>query len=96
MALRLESPFGRGMKRASSSPPSPVFERAADAVHGNGERLVRFRADRAERHGAGGKTLYDFAGRLHFVKRKRTRDVFNSIKPRRVQRCLFCSSIKRA
>ncbi len=44
---------------------------AADAVHGDGQRLVRFLADGAERHGAGGEALDDFAGRLHFFERHR-------------------------
>ena len=42
---------------------------AADAVHGDGQRLVRFLADGPERHGAGGEALHDLAGRLHFFER---------------------------
>ena len=45
---------------------------AADTVHGDGQRGVRFGRDRAERHGAGGKALDDFLGRLDFVERDRT------------------------
>ncbi len=45
---------------------------AADAVHGDGERLVRFLADGAEGHGAGGEALDDFAGGLDFFERDRT------------------------
>ncbi len=41
---------------------------AADAVHGDGQRGVRFGRDRAQRHGAGGETLDDFLGRLDFVR----------------------------
>ena len=42
---------------------------AADAVHGDGERFVRFLADGAEAHGAGGEALDDFLGRLDFFDR---------------------------
>ena len=44
---------------------------AADAVHGDGQRLVRFSRDRAVRHRAGGKSLDDLVGRLDFVERHR-------------------------
>ena len=40
---------------------------AADPVHGDGQRGVRFGRDRAQRHGAGGETFDDFAGRFDFV-----------------------------
>ncbi len=46
---------------------------AADAVHGDGERLVRFLADGAEAHGAGGEALDDLLGRLDFVQRNAAR-----------------------
>ena len=39
--------FGR-RSASSSSPPSPVFDLAADAVHRDRQRLVRFLADGAE------------------------------------------------
>ena len=42
---------------------------AADAVHGDRQRLVRFARDRAVRHRAGGKSLDDVDGRLDFVQR---------------------------
>ena len=42
---------------------------AADAVHGNGQRGVRFGRDRTQRHGASGKAFDDFFGGLHFVHR---------------------------
>ena len=42
---------------------------AANAVHGDGQRLVRFLADRAKRHRAGGEALHDFLRRLDFFKR---------------------------
>ena len=45
---------------------------SADAVHGDRQRLVRFLADRAEGHRAGGKALHDFRGGLDFLERHRT------------------------
>ena len=42
---------------------------AANTVHGNRQRAVRLGRDRAERHGAGGETLDDLAGRLNFLER---------------------------
>ena len=42
---------------------------AADTVHRNGQRGMRFGRDRTERHGAGGKTFDDFLGRLNFIER---------------------------
>jgi hypothetical protein len=42
---------------------------AADAVHGNGQRAVRFGADAAQAHGAGGKALDDLGRAFHFVQR---------------------------
>ena len=44
---------------------------AADAVHGDGQRFVRFLADRAEGHRAGGKALHDFGGGLDVFERNR-------------------------
>src|ERR1039458_1790935 len=44
---------------------------AADAVHGDGQRLVRLLANRTERHGARGKALHNLFGGLDFVKRQR-------------------------
>jgi hypothetical protein len=44
---------------------------AADAVHRDGERLVRFLADRAVRHRAGGEALDDRLDRLDLVERTR-------------------------
>ena len=38
---------------------------SAEAVHGNGERLVRLGADRAERHGPRAEAFHDFRGGLH-------------------------------
>src|SRR5438270_6465175 len=44
---------------------------AADAVHGDSQRLMSFFADGAEGHGAGGKSLHDFFRGLNFVERNR-------------------------
>src|SRR5204862_8121233 len=44
---------------------------AADAVHGDGKRGVRFARDRAERHGAGGEALDDVLRRLDLIDRYR-------------------------
>ena len=42
---------------------------AADAVHGDGQGLVRLLADRAVGHGAGLEALHDRLDRLHLVQR---------------------------
>ena len=44
---------------------------AADAVHGDGQRLVGLGRDRAEAHRAGAEPLDDLLGRLDFVERNR-------------------------
>ena len=44
---------------------------AADAVHRDRERFVRFLADRAVRHGAGLEALHDLGPRLDFLERDR-------------------------
>src|SRR5262249_56037219 len=44
---------------------------SAQAVHGDGEVLVRLAADRAERHGAGLEALHDLRRRLDLVERDR-------------------------
>ncbi len=49
---------------------------AADAVHGDGQGLVGFLADRAVGHGAGGEALDDLRGRFHFLDRHRRLDLF--------------------
>ena len=67
----LESPFGNGANRSGSSPPSPVLLFRADAVHRDRQRLVRFLADRAERHRARRKAFDDLLGGLDFLDRNR-------------------------
>ena len=44
---------------------------AADAVHGHGQRAVRFGADRAQAHRAGGEALDDLGRRFHLFQRDR-------------------------
>ena len=48
---------------------------AADTVHRHGQRGVRFRADRTQRHGAGREALDDLLGRFDFFQRNRARRV---------------------
>ncbi len=64
------SPFGRAEARFVF-PALAGVRLAADAVHRDGQRLVRFLADGAERHGAGGEALHDLLGRLHLFERHR-------------------------
>ncbi len=60
---------------------------AADAVHGDGQRLVRFLADRSVRHGAGLEALDDRVDRLDLLDRhRRPARLRSSISPRSVQR----------
>ena len=61
---------------------------AADAVHGDGQRLVRFLADRAVGHRAGLEALHDALDRLDFVDAERACRGLNSNRPRSVQRLL--------
>ena len=44
---------------------------AADAVHGDGQRLMGFRTNRAVRHGAGLEALHDRFDRFDFLDRDR-------------------------
>ena len=44
---------------------------SADAVHGDGERLVRLGTERAERHAGGGEAHADVFDRLYFIERDR-------------------------
>ncbi len=59
IALRFESPLGRGLNLAGSSPPSPVLDLAAEPVHGYGHGLVGCSGYAAETHGAGRKSFHD-------------------------------------
>src|SRR5262245_43422280 len=44
---------------------------AADAIHRDGQRFMRFLADRTERHGARGKSLHDRLDGLDLLERNR-------------------------
>ena len=44
---------------------------AAEPIHRDGQRFVRFGRDRAEAHRAGAESLHDILGRHHFVERNR-------------------------
>ena len=64
---------------------------AADAVHGDRQRLVRFLADRAERHRAGGEALDDLlAGSTSSMRNRRLSAALNFIRPRSVQSWRLC------
>ena len=69
IAERMESPLGSGSKRSGSSPPSPVFDLPPIRFIAIASVVVRFAADRAEGHGAGGEALDDLAGRFDLVER---------------------------
>ena len=58
-------------KRAASSPPSPVFDLPAEAVHAHGERLVRLRRQGAERHAARLEAPHDLLRGLDRLERQR-------------------------
>ncbi len=65
------SPLARGLARAGSSPPSPLSRARADAVHGDRQRLMRLRAERAERDAGRDQPLADFGDALDLVDRDR-------------------------
>ena len=62
---------GVGLEAGRVFAPFAGVAAAADAVHGDGQRLVRFARDRAVGHGAGGEPLDDLLGRLDFLERNR-------------------------
>ena len=71
IALRRESPFGsRPVARRVLAAFAGV-RLAAEPVHRDRERLVRFLADRAVRHRAGREALHDRLDRLDLVERHR-------------------------
>ena len=95
IALRAQVAVGVGLEARFVFAAFAGVRLAADAVHGDRQRLVRFLADRAERHRAGGEALDDLLRRLDFLERNRLRrDFLNSIRPRSVQSCRFCLSIR--
>ena len=62
---------GVGMVAGRILAPFAGVALGTHAVHGDGQRLVRFLRDRAVRHGAGGETLDDSRRRLDLVERNR-------------------------
>src|SRR5579875_2021112 len=74
------APFGIAVRKLDVAgfvfPALARVGTSADAVHRNGKRLVSFGADRAERHGPGCESLYDFGSRLYFVNRNRAPNGF--------------------
>ena len=71
IALRRESPFGVGHVALRILAALAGIRPAAEAVHRDRQRLVRFAADRAVRHRAGREPLQDRLDRLDLVDRHR-------------------------
>ena len=69
IALRRRSPFASGCEARFVFAAFAGIRFPADAVHGDGQRFVRFLADRAEGHRAGRKALHDLRGGLDFLER---------------------------
>ena len=67
IAERLESPLDSGLNARVVLAPFARVALAAQAVHGDGQRLVRFGGDRAEAHRPGAEPLDDFGGRFDVV-----------------------------
>ena len=70
-ALRREIAVGVALEALFVFAAFAGVRHAAEAVHGDGQRLVRLLADGAEAHGAGGEALDDLLGRLDFFDRNR-------------------------
>ncbi len=68
IAERIESPFGSGLKRSDSSPPSPVLDLPPIRFIAIAKCRVRLARDRAEAHRAGGETLDDVLGGFDLVE----------------------------
>ena len=71
MALFFESPFGSRHVAGRVLAALAGVALAADAVHGDGQRLVRLLADRAVRHRARLEALHDRLDRLDLLDRHR-------------------------
>ena len=69
IALRRRSPFASGREPRLVFAAFAGVRFAADAIHGDRQRLVRFLADRAEGHRAGREALHDFGGGFDLVER---------------------------
>ena len=68
-ALRREIAVGIALEAFFVFAAFAGVRHAAEAVHGDGQRLVGLFADGAEAHGAGCEALDDLLGRLDFVQR---------------------------
>ena len=66
----------------------------ADAVHGDGEGLVRLRAQRAERDARGDQPLADVGDRLDLVERHRLLDLLEAEQVAQVDRPLFIDRVR--
>ena len=88
------APHRVARKRASSSPPSPVFERPPMRFMAMARVSCASLRDGAERHRAGGEALDDFAGRFHLLERHRVVARLISSSPRSVQSWRACLSIR--
>ena len=71
MALFFESPFGMRLEAGRVLPALAGVGLAADAVHGDGQRLVRLLGDGAVAHGAGLEPVQDRLHRLDLGERHR-------------------------
>ena len=88
MAERFESPFGNGMKRIGSSPPSPVFDLPPMRFIAMASVSCASVRDRAEAHRAGDRTAARCpCSGLDFLDRHRTtvHGVLNVIRPRSIE-----------
>ena len=74
IALRRESPFASRLVARRIFAAFAGVRLAAEAIHRDRNRLVRFLADRAVRHRAGREALEDRFGGLDFVDRHRVCD----------------------
>ena len=72
-ALRLRSPLGSRHVAPRVLPALAGVRLAAEAVHGDRERLVGLGRDAPVGHGARGEPLHDLGDRLHLFDRHRSR-----------------------
>ena len=86
MALRRRSPFGVGRVAVGVLAALAGVRPPAEAVHGDGQRLVRLGRDRAVGHRAGREPGHDRGDRLDLVDRDRRQHpgACSRIRPRRV------------
>ena len=75
IADRMESPFASRLEAIGLLAAFAGIRLAADAVHGDGERGMRFARDRAERHRSGSEAAHDVLCRLDLLDRYRLASV---------------------